>query len=79
MNGVEFRRELFILQSRELARNGDIKGARNNGLVAVYLNITAITSALVVACLATGLTLGLYYTVYCDNRSFSRRTECFGY
>ena len=62
-----------LLQSRQSARNGDIKGARNNGLVAVYLNATAITSALVVACLATGLTIGLYYTVYCD---YIRRYDC---
>ena len=36
-----------------------INAARKQGMYAAYLSVAAIISALVVACLATGLTVGL--------------------
>ena len=53
-------------QSKKNVAIGAVEIARKQGIVAVYLNIAAIVSALVVACFVIGLTLGLYgrYSYY---------------
>ena len=43
---------------------GSIKLARNQGMVAAYLNFFAVIIAFVVALLVTGLVIGLYSPVY---------------
>ena len=59
---------LLIMQSKQSAQAGMINAARNEGVCAAYLSVAAITVALVIAVLATGLTLGLagyrYYYYY---------------
>ena len=43
---------------------GHVNNARNQGLVAAYLNVAAVAIAFLVALLATGLAIGLYSPVY---------------
>ena len=43
---------------------GHTKNARNQGMVAAYLNVAAVVIAFLVALLATGLAIGLYSPVY---------------
>ena len=54
----------YILQSRKNAQIGAIGIARKQGMMAAYLNVTAITAALLVACFVTGMVLGLYGEEY---------------
>ena len=49
------------MQSKKSYAAGNGKGARREGVCAAYLSVAAIISALVVACVATGLAAGLYY------------------
>ena len=53
---------LLILQSQESAKAGNITSARNQGMYAAYLGVAAIVAALVIAILATGLTIGQFYS-----------------
>lgn len=55
---------IYILQSRKNAQIGAIEIARKRGMMAAYLNVTAITAALLVACFVTGMALGLYREEY---------------
>ena len=55
---------MIIMQSKGSAKSGMINSARNEGICAAYLSVAAIAVALVIACLATGLTVGLVYTGY---------------
>ena len=48
------------MQSSKSMKRGDIRQARQYGMIAAYLNFTAITVALVVACLVIGLVAGIY-------------------
>ena len=43
---------------------GDIRKARDQGMVAAYLNIIAIVFALVVAAVAIGVAIGVYGPIY---------------
>ena len=43
---------------------GDIRKARDQGMVAAYLNIIAIIFALVVAAVAVGVAIGVYSPIY---------------
>ena len=43
---------------------GDIRKARDQGMVAAYLNIIAIIFALVVASVAIGVAIGVYGPTY---------------
>jgi len=43
---------------------GHTKNARNQGLVAAYLNVAAVAIAFLVALLATGLAIGFYAPIY---------------
>lgn len=43
---------------------GDIRLAREQGMVSAYLNVTAIIFALVVAAIAIGVTIGVYGPTY---------------
>ena len=52
------------MQSKRNAEVGMINAARKQGMIAAYLSVAAIVSALVVACLATGLAVGLVYYDY---------------
>ena len=58
---------IYILQSRKNAQIGAIEIARKRGMMAAYLNVTAITAALLVACFVTGMALGLYREEYAYN------------
>ena len=49
------------MQSRHNAEEGNINRARNLGVCAAYLNVAAITIALVVACVAIGVAFGFGY------------------
>ena len=51
----------IIVQSQRHAEEGNINRARNLGVCAAYLNVAAITIALVVACVTIGLVFGLSY------------------
>ena len=51
-------------QSQVSAKMGHTEKARNQGLVAAYLNAAAVIIAFLVALLATGLAIGLYAPVY---------------
>lgn len=55
---------LYTLQSQSSARMGDIRLARDQGIVSAYLNVTAIIFALVVAAIAIGVTIGVYGPTY---------------
>ncbi len=59
---------LFFLmchsQSQQSNSLGQTKLARQQGMIAAYLNIFAIIFSLVLAMLGTGLTLGLYLPMY---------------
>ena len=54
----------LLLQSKKNAKDGAIKEARTQGIIAVYLNITAIVGALLLATVAMGLVFGLYGETY---------------
>ena len=43
---------------------GDIRKARDQGMVAAYLNIIAVVFALVVAAVAIGVAIGVYGPIY---------------
>ena len=43
---------------------GDIRKARDQGMVAAYLNVSAIIFALVVAAVAVGVAIGVYSPIY---------------
>ena len=43
---------------------GDIRKARDQGMVAAYLNVSAIIFALVVAAVAVGVAIGVYGPIY---------------
>ena len=43
---------------------GDIRKARDQGMVTAYLNIIAIVFALVVAAVAIGVAIGVYGPIY---------------
>ena len=47
------------MQSKKSAKVGDIRQARMYGMIAAYLNFSAIAVALVTACLTTGLVIGI--------------------
>jgi hypothetical protein len=51
-----------IMQSQASTKAGMIDSARGKGMCAAYLSVAAIIVALVVAILATGLTIGLFYS-----------------
>ena len=48
------------MQSSKSMKKGNIRQARQYGMIAAYLNFTAIAVALVIACLAIGLVVGLH-------------------
>jgi hypothetical protein len=50
------------MQSQASVKTGMINSARSEGMCAAYLSVAAIVVALVIAILATGLTLGLLYS-----------------
>ena len=52
------------MQSQASAKAGMINSARNEGMCAAYLSVATIVVALVVAILATGLTVGIFYSSY---------------
>lgn len=66
-------------QSRESAKLGNTKTARNQGLIAAYLNVAAIIVAFVVALLVTGLTIGLYAPTYYLNQCREEHGRFFFY
>lgn len=50
----------MYVQSKQSLMYGDITAARNQGLLAAYMNFAAIIMAFVLAMLAIGLVIGLY-------------------
>ena len=50
------------MQSQQSAKTGNINSARNEGMCAAYLSVAAIISALVVAIVVTGMTIGITYS-----------------
>lgn len=52
------------VQSKRSLKLGDITMARNQGLVAAYMNLFAVIMALVVAAVTIGLVIGLYGPTY---------------
>ena len=52
------------IQSQMAFRMGDTRLARDRGLVAAYLNIAAVASALFVAAIAIGVAIGVYGPTY---------------
>jgi hypothetical protein len=52
------------LKSQDAQKMGNMKVARNYGLWASYLNLSAVIVGFVVALLATGLVIGLYFPSY---------------
>ena len=45
------------MQSSKSMKRGNIRQARQHGMIAAYLNFTAIAVALVIACVIIGLVL----------------------
>ena len=58
------------MQSKKYAEVGATDTARNRGVIAAYLNIAAIIVGFVIACLSTGLILGLYAPGFCENNGW---------
>ena len=52
------------VQSKQSLKRGDIKTARNQGLLAAYMNMFAVIAALVVAAVVTGLVIRFYGPTY---------------
>jgi magnesium-transporting ATPase (P-type) len=55
------------LKSQDAQKMGNMKVARNYGLWASYLNLSAMIVGFVVAILVTGLVIGLYSATFWDN------------
>ena len=51
------------MQSKRSYAAGDVNGARRKGMCAAYFSVAAITSAFVVACVATALTFAIYFAL----------------
>ena len=58
----------FYIQSKQSLKMGEITKARNQGLLAAYMNLYAVIAALVVAAVVTGLVIGLYGPTYYRNQ-----------
>ena len=59
------------VQSWKNAHIGAIEAARKKGIIAAYLNISAIVVALVVACVLLGLFLGLSRPTRCQYNGYN--------
>ena len=55
---------MFYVQSKQSLKQGEITAARNQGLLAAYMNLFAVIAALIVAAVTAGLVIGLYGPVY---------------
>ena len=58
---------MFIVQSQKSVNQNATKEARRQGMISAYLNFTAITIALVVACWLIGMIVGI------EGREYSLR------
>ena len=63
------------MQSSKSMKRGNIRQARVYGMIAAYLNFTAIAVALVVACLSIGLVVGLYGYEYSLQQCINKGME----
>jgi len=55
---------IFSRKSQLSAKMGDIRLARDQGMVSAYLNVTAVIFALVIAAVAIGVAIGVYGPTY---------------
>ena len=71
---------MILMQSSKSTKNGDIRRARMYGMIAAYLNFTAIAFALVFACLTVGLVVGIHGREYnlntCINKGKHLQVSC---